>query len=64
MTMPSDGGRLRLDKRAIADKAARAVLNDNVTLQDAMGRFRIGRHRLRKAIVKLQAERAARSGAP
>lgn len=52
-------GRVRLDKRAIAARAARVCLDENVTVKNALTRFRVGRTRLLQAIAALRAERAS-----
>lgn len=57
--MPLWATRPRLDKRALADKAARRHLDDGVTKQDAMATAQVGWKRFGDALRRLQAERAA-----
>lgn len=57
--MPTGGRLPRPDKRAIARKAALAVVDDGVTIADAKERFRIGWTLIRTAVAALRAERAA-----
>lgn len=57
--MPPGGGRIQRNKRAIAEKAALAVVDDGVTLEDAVARFGVGWTLLRQAVARLRAERAA-----
>lgn len=59
MTMPLWSARKKLDKHALAAKAAVAVIDDGVTQEAACGRFGIGWKLVRDAVRRLRSERAA-----
>lgn len=57
MMRPGDG-RPQRDKHAIARKAAKACIEDGLTVKEAKARFQIGRPLLLAAIKELRAELA------
>lgn len=60
MMHPEDG-RPQRDKHAIAAKAAIAVVDDGVSVKDAMARFQIGRPLIDAAVKALREARAVRT---